>query len=483
MKLRLPTIRRLRWKLTFSYVLSTLVVLLLIEFLIFLVVLVTIELFFVPSLVLFGLQQYPEQLSPFFVHNGVPDQQALALWIKRPAGYPSGYQPEFRAIVDHQGRVVVSIGPRAVSSGVLLQTQLPTQAATDLQQVLAGKDNNQGTYSKSADGRIIAIVPIRGEDNRVDGALIDNIGPGIYGQEALYWFVYDSSYILLAVAVYTFFAFISGMIGSSFTARTITRRLNALAAAADNWSQGSFSTFVQDPSPDELGQLSQKLNRMAEQLQNLLQSRQKLAILEERNRLARDLHDSVKQHIFVIALQVGTARLRLEHGQDIGEAQQRLTEADRVLHQVQDELKTLIRELRPVALEGKGLRPALQELVTQWQRQTNIPVSLQVNGIDALPVLVEEALFRVAQEALSNVARHSHAMDVQVQLTDDPDRVVLSIADNGQGFDATTSDRKGVGFLSMRERMQALGGDVEIESQPGKGTRVVAYCPTQLSEV
>lgn len=483
MKLRLPVIKRLRWKLTFSYVLSTLLVTLLLFSLIFIAVFITIELFFVPSLTLYGLQQYPGQLSLFFVHNGVPDQQALAQWIKHSDDPFAGYQPEFRVIVDHQGRVVVSTNNKTAPPGILLQTQLPTQAATNLQEVLADKDNTQGMVSKNADGAIIAIVPIRGEDNRVDGALIENTGPDIYSQEVFYWLRMELFYIPFYVGVYTFFALIVGMIGTPFIARSIIRRFNTLAAAADNWSQGNFSTFVQDPSPDELGQLSQKLNRMAEQLQNLLQSRQKLAILEERNRLARDLHDSVKQHIFVIALQVGTARLRLEHGQHIGEAQQRLAEADRVLHQVQDELKTLIRELRPVALEGKGLRPALQELVIQWQRQTGIPVNLQVSGNDALPVLVEEALFRVAQEALSNVARHSHATDVQVQLANNSDQVALSLADNGRGFDAATSDRKGVGFLSMRERMQALGGDVEIESQPGKGTCVVAHCLGKSSEV
>ena len=483
MKLTFPRFQRLRWKMTFSYVLFTPLVLLLIEFLIFLITLVTIELFFVPSLVLYGLQQYPQQLSPYFVHSGVPDQQALSQWIKHPGGYPSGYQPEFRAVVDRQGRVVASTGDKAVPTGTLLQTVLPARAAANLQQVLSGGGNTQGLVSKNADGAIIAIVPIMGADNTVDGALIDNTGTDVYNQETLYWFQYDSIYILTSVVIYTFFAVIIGAIGGFFTARTITRRFNTLAVAANNWSQGDFSTFVQDKSTDELGQLSQKLNRMAEQLQNLLQERQKIAILEERSRLARDLHDSVKQHLFVIALQIGTAKLRLDQEQGIVEAQQRLTEAEQVLQRVQEELKTLIRELRPVALEGKGLAPALQELVEQWKRQSTIPVTLSVTGELAQPLalLVEEALFRVAQEGLSNVARHSQATSVQLQLVNEPERVTLSIADNGQGFDPATTENKGVGLYSMRERMQALGGDVDVESQPGQGTKIVAFCPTHPS--
>ncbi|HZU70642.1 MAG TPA: sensor histidine kinase [Ktedonobacteraceae bacterium] len=482
MHLNFISFQRLQWKLMFSYVLLTPIVLLVIEFLLFVVTLVIIELFFVPSLVLYGLQQYQPQLSPFFAHNGMPDQQALALWLKHPIGNPSGYQPEFRVIVDKDGRVIVSSNDKIISSGILLEPLLPSEAAANLRQVLAGKGDNQGMVSKSSNGAVIAMVPIRGDNSRVDGALIDDTGPNVYMQEAKYWLGYDSAYIFITAGAYTFFAVVIGMISGFFTARTITRRFNTLAVAADNWSQGDFSTFVQDDSRDELGQLSRKLNRMAEQLQNLLQTRQKLAIVEERNRLARDLHDSVKQHIFVIALQVGTAKLLLDNEPDITGAQHRLVEAEHVLQYVQEELKTLIHELRPIALEGRGLRPALQELIEQWERQTGIQASLSIESEQALPVLVEEALFRVAQEALSNVARHSQATSVQVRLVNEADRVTLSIIDNGQGFDATAAERKGIGLFSMQERMQALDGDVKIESQPGKGTRVFAYCAREFSE-
>ncbi len=253
-----------------------------------------------------------------------------------------------------------------------------------------------------------------------------------------------------------------------------------LSSAADHWSQGNFSVFAQDTSSDELGQLSRHLNRMAEQLQNLLLTGQKLAILEERNRLARDLHDSVKQHLFVVALQVGTAKLRL--GPSTEEVQQPLVEAEHVLLQVQQELKTLIRELRPVELEGKGFGVALQELVTQWSHQTNILANLQLEGTQTLPLLEEEAFFRVAQEALANVARHSQATTVQIQVASEQGKDTLSVRDNGQGFMLNTSDGKGFGLLSMQERMNVLGGNVDIESTPGQGTCVTATCKRQQSE-
>ena len=102
--------------------------------------------------------------------------------------------------------------------------------------------------------------------------------------------------------------------------------------------------------------------------------------------------------------------------------------------------------------------------------------SQEIQRVRTLPITVEEALFRVVQEALANVARHSKATLVQMTLTTTYDKVTLSIADNGQGFDTTRQGHLGVGLLSMQERMKALGGDVQVESTPGKGTRVVAYC-------
>jgi signal transduction histidine kinase len=481
MKLSFPAFQQLRWKLTFSYVLFTPLVMLVIEVFIVIVVFVVIELFFVPQLVLSGLQQYQGQLKPFFAHDGVPDQKALAVWIKTPSGFPAGYQPDFRAVVDGRGQVVASIGSKALPSGVMLQTSLPAQSAANLQQVLTGKAGDRGLMSQSPDGGVIAIVPIKGEDNKVHGALIDDTGPNLYTQETRYWLEFDILYVLFFLAVYSFFSIIVGMMSGFFAARNITRRFSKLALAADNWSRGDFSTFIQDSSADEIGQLARKLNRMAEQLQNQLRIHQRLAILEERNRLARDLHDSVKQHIFVIALQVGTAKLRL--GESVNEVQEHLTEAERVLLQVQQELKTLVRELRPTALEGKGLGVALQALVAQWMRQANIRASVLIEGEQALPLVVEEALFRVAQEALSNVARHSRAATIQVHLRFEQDVVTLSFEDDGQGFDATAMDGDGVGLLSMRERMNALGGDMHIESFPGKGTRVIAHCKRQIVEV
>jgi NarL family two-component system sensor histidine kinase LiaS len=213
---------------------------------------------------------------------------------------------------------------------------------------------------------------------------------------------------------------------------------------------------------------------MADQLRNLLQARQKLATLEERNRLARDLHDSVKQQVFAVSMQIGATRFLLRRDADAAEA--RLLEAEKLVRQAQQELTSLIRELRPVALEGKKLATAMREMAMQWIQQTSIVATIRIEDMQTLPLTVEEALFRVAQEALSNVARHSKATLVQIVLTSDEKTVTLSVTDNGQGFIPAERSYLGVGLLSMQERMRALGGDAQVESTPGKGTRIIAHC-------
>ena len=198
-----------------------------------------------------------------------------------------------------------------------------------------------------------------------------------------------------------------------------------------------------------------------------------LAVADERNRLARDLHDSVKQQVFATTMQLGAARVLLERNPQ--EAKGHLVEAEQLAQQAGAELSLLIHELRPVALGDKSLADALQAYSADWSRQTGIAAQMQAQGECRLPPTTEHALLRVAQEALANVARHSEATAVTIDLTFAADAVTLHIADNGHGFDLTTT-RKGVGLDSMRERIESLGGRFEVESRIGGGTTVLVQC-------
>ena len=253
------------------------------------------------------------------------------------------------------------------------------------------------------------------------------------------------------------------------TARSLVRRFRNLSATADAWSQGDFSEFVDDPSGDELGQFAQRLNHMASQLQSLLDERQQVAVLQERNRMARELHDSAKQQAFAASAQLGAARALLE--QDPKAANDRLMEAERLMDEVRRELTGLIGELRPLAMDGQDLAPMLRGYASDWASQCNIDLDLRVQDILPLPPEAEQALFRIAQEALANVSRHSQAQKATVSLVKDDATVTLTISDDGQGFD-TGGSHTGIGLHSMRERAKVLGGTCTIDSSPGEGTCV-----------
>ncbi len=273
--------------------------------------------------------------------------------------------------------------------------------------------------------------------------------------------------LLLLAAVAPF-----GALFGFIMSRGLTRRLKALAAAADAWSEGDFSLQPQDRSPDEIGVLGMRLRRMAERIQALLQAQHELALLQERNRLARELHDTVKQQTFATLMQVRAAKNLLE--KDHAAAARQLAEAEGLLKTSQQELGLMIAELRPAALEGQGLAGALRSYLDTWAKHACIPADFQVRNERRLPLEVEQALYRVAQEALANAARHSRATRALVSLAYDPDRVCLEVSDNGVGFDPRAPDRPGYGLQSMRERVEALGGRLTIESGADLGTRVVA---------
>ncbi len=276
--------------------------------------------------------------------------------------------------------------------------------------------------------------------------------------------------LVSAVLLTPVFGLLGTLFGYAWT-RWLTGRLRRLSDIVDAWGRGDLEVVARDTSDDEIGQLARKLNRMAEQLQMLLETRRELAIVQERQRLARDLHDAVKQQVFATAMQLGAAQAVVDD--DPGAARDLIVGAEQLVNQTQQELTTLIRELRPAALTDKGLAAALAGAVDDWSRRTKIAAELRVQGERETPLIVEQALFRVAQEALANVSRHSRATSIEVRLAWDLDGLTLTVTDNGRGFDFEGVDGKGLGLSSMRERVEAIGGAFSIGST-SRGTRVEA---------
>lgn len=201
-----------------------------------------------------------------------------------------------------------------------------------------------------------------------------------------------------------------------------------------------------------------------------------LAALEERHRLARELHDSVSQALFAITLGTRTARTLLER--DPGKAAEPLDYALSLAEAALAEMRALIFELRPESLESEGLIVALEKLATAARARHHIDVRMTLVDEPTISLEAKQALYRIAQEALQNVVRHARATEVTVRLSQqDSEELSLDIRDNGIGFDPSLSFPGHLGLNSMRERVLRLGGVFTLESVPDEGTHIVASIP------
>jgi signal transduction histidine kinase len=214
----------------------------------------------------------------------------------------------------------------------------------------------------------------------------------------------------------------------------------------------------------------------------LFEASRERSIAEERNRLARDLHDALTQRLFSLNLTLEAAATTAA-GEDPAPTVDAIAQARALVDSALAELRTLIFELRPPELDADGLVGALRKHAELLSRAHGIGVSVadeRPPGAARLGTGTERHLLRVAEEALSNAVRHSGASAVTVRLAGaDGGDVVLSVADDGQGFDpaARSIASRRLGLTSMRERVEALGGTLEITSAAGRGTTVQASVP------
>jgi GAF domain-containing protein/anti-sigma regulatory factor (Ser/Thr protein kinase) len=241
---------------------------------------------------------------------------------------------------------------------------------------------------------------------------------------------------------------------------------------------GVFSAIFTTPrtfGEDDLRRFTAIAERAALAIENarLYEHAQQVATLEERNRLARELHDSVKQQALAASFQLGTA-ITLFDG-DSQTAKKHLLMADNLVDAIRKELTDLILELRPQMDERKDVAETLNDYAVEWAHQSGIEVHVDVQESTRLALEVKQALFRILQESLANVARHSSAECVDVVLRVDDD-IQLIIKDDGQGFDARR-EHSGMGLQSMKERAESLDGTFTVESEPGEGTRVSVTLP------
>ncbi len=379
-------------------------------------------------------------------------------------------------LVDPNGILLGSSNWQLVSEnsvGQPIDTEILPGLAEPLQAALDGVSDPERLYVDiEPKERFYFAIPILDEiDERVLGAVIIYISrlPTSSNIPENIWSLLGKSVFILLLA-----AGIVGTIFGAMTASGMVSRLERVSKVTDAWSQGDFSEFIEDAEGDEISQLAVRLNHMAEQLQQFIKRSQEIAISEERNRLARDLHDSAKQEALAASFHLGTAMTLFER--DAKSAKSHLAEADNLVNSVREELTDLIHELRPPSINGTRFDETINEYIIDWAHQTGIEATLRVEGSIDLPLEIKQAIYRIMQEALANVSRHSAADKVEVTMRFGENMVEFCLSDDGIGFNMLQQS-DGIGLDSMRERVESLNGELSIESETGRGTVICVAIP------
>jgi nitrate/nitrite-specific signal transduction histidine kinase len=231
-------------------------------------------------------------------------------------------------------------------------------------------------------------------------------------------------------------------------------------------------------SADDIRLFSALAQRAAIAIENarLYEQAERAATLEERQRLARELHDAITQSLYSLVLLSEAGRRYASMG-NLEQVEHHLNRLGESAQQALKEMRLLVYDLRPLALQDIGLEGALRQRLDAVEKRAGIQARLVVNEPLDLPGKVEEELYRIAQEALNNALRHAHATVTAVEILRAVGSLELEVRDNGVGFDPTLLQGGGIGMQSMRERVLNLGGELEIDSKPGKGAIVRIKLP------
>jgi len=269
----------------------------------------------------------------------------------------------------------------------------------------------------------------------------------------------------------------------------IRNRLEMLRESMVTLEKGTPSLPLPDLGKDEIGRLGEQLGKLGRKWEDQVSSLQRLstnnaelaaqarmsAVVEERQRLARELHDAVSQQLFAISMTATAVGRTMDH--DFERARRQVELIEEMASAAQSEMRALLLHLRPVHLEGKRLAQAIPELVEEMKAKVPVDIAIDIEQDLPLNKGVENHLFRIVQEALSNTLRHSKATKMDIVLQRRGEAVRLGIRDNGVGFDTQVKKQASYGMTNMEERVNELGGSLNVASAPGKGTRIEIRVP------
>ncbi|AIQ51707.1 sensor histidine kinase [Paenibacillus sp. FSL R7-0331] len=269
----------------------------------------------------------------------------------------------------------------------------------------------------------------------------------------------------------------------------IQRRIDHLDLNMLQVAKGNLSVRMPESDDQSFARVYHEFNMMMDTVENKMQILQRLgeqeviekekaaesAVLEERRRMARDLHDTVSQQLFAIHMSASSLPKVLERNeqQGITVMQQLIT----MSQMAQKQMRALIAQLRPVELEGRNLFEALEKWFPDYCRQNGLKGVKELELQGELSEAIEHQLFLIIQESMANIVKHAGARVVSLSLREAPRQVVLSISDDGQGFEHVQHKQGSYGLTTMRERAEKLGGQVEIISRKGAGTTIRVHIP------
>jgi signal transduction histidine kinase len=263
-----------------------------------------------------------------------------------------------------------------------------------------------------------------------------------------------------------------GVLFGLLASRRLVRRVRRLERATLAVADGDYTVSLPTSGRDEVGRLETNFSAMTRQLDSALAAERQRATTEaragERTRIAREIHDAISQHLFSIRMIAGGLRKRSPGDQQLQAIEQSAQQATR-------EMQALLLELSPAELHDAELVPALQDLCDAYRSRLGIAVDAHLDDVSAPPP-VQHALLRITQEACTNAVRHGNTRRLAVSLTRRDGHIELAVRDTGSGFDPA-SPNAGAGLRNIRDRVAELGGTLDIDSAPGHGTAVTVLVP------
>ncbi|MCA1022565.1 sensor histidine kinase [Halobacillus litoralis] len=301
----------------------------------------------------------------------------------------------------------------------------------------------------------------------------------------------EAGAILLFTVVYVCIGFLVSLYAGFRSSGDMKQRLDYISSMITQLARGKLSSRIYFQEDDEIAGLGDELNTLGEKLQQqkdallkladekgeLARTAHKAAAIEERQRLARDLHDAVSQQLFGLTMMAQASGKIFER--DPVRAKEQLREMTQMALQAQTEMRALLLHLRPVHLSGEPFNEGVAALIEELKQKCRIDFDIYMEDVEGLTETMEEQLFRIVQEALSNVLRHAGADEVKMTCTSDGEEVFLHISDNGAGFNV--EEKKGnkasYGLKTMQERCEEIGGLFSLRSRKGEGTHIDLRVP------